>query len=431
MQIVESKKCTGCGACFSVCPKNAYIINCGYERVNYGAVLTAFALQHTLKENFGITSKNIDMTPFLNGVKFLRKKGFDKFKSKYMDFSDKIYNKKELYALNNNASFFITGSDQVFRIPFVQSINNGYETFFLDFVDANIKKIAVAASLGVEKEKFLQEVDSATLEKMRHSFATFDYISVREKSGVDICRDILNVDAKWIIDPVFWIDKSIYSSIASDAKNDYSGKIVSYFLSNDISFDKEFQKVSKKFGMEIKQTFLSDMSIEEWLNAISSCKLFITNSFHGMCFAIMFNKPFICMVNPSSGKARNTSVLEMLGIENKLITSFNEIFEKDCVFQYDFDTVNKNILSAKNEAISFLKEAINSEHIVSKDKLEHALWIARNRILECEQENTLAWKIKHVLWYKWTRIYNEYLPVPLRIIIGFVYKKFNRRGKCK
>ena len=411
--------------------KNAYIINCGYERINYGAVITAFALQKILKDNFGIASQNIDMTPFLNGVKFLRKKGFDNFKDKYMNFSDKIYNKKELYALNNNAYCFITGSDQVFRIPFVQSINNGYETFFLDFVDINTKKIAVAASLGVEKEQFLQEVDSATLEKMRHSFATFDYISVREKSGVDICRDILNVEAKWIIDPVFWLDKAIYTSIASEAKKNYSGKIISYFLSCDKSLSKELKKISKKYGGEIKQIFFSDMSVEEWLNAVNSCKLFITNSFHGMCFAIIFNKPFICMVNPASGKARNTSVLEMLGIENKLITSFNEIFEKDCVFQYDFDKVNENISLARNEAIRFLKEAISSEHIVTKDKLEHALWIARNRILECEKEDTIKWKLKHILWYKWTRIYHEYLPIPLKIIISFVYKKINRRKKCK
>lgn len=34
--------------------QNTYIMNCGYERINYGAVLTAFALQKTLFDAFNI-----------------------------------------------------------------------------------------------------------------------------------------------------------------------------------------------------------------------------------------------------------------------------------------------------------------------------------------------------------------------------------------
>ena len=55
----------------------------------------------------------------------------------------------------------------------------------------------------------------------------------------------------------------------------------------------------------------SNETVENWLNAIQSCKLFVTNSFHGVCFALIFNKPFICIVNSETGGARYNSLFEI------------------------------------------------------------------------------------------------------------------------
>lgn len=400
---------------------NTYIMNCGYERTNYGAVLTAFALQKTLSDIFNINCKNIDISPSLKKALGIKNIGFNSFKNKYMNFTNPIRSLEELIKLNDDAQMYITGSDQVFRIPFVNGIKNGYEQFFLDFADINVKKIAVSASFGITKEKFLEEVDAYTIEKMKHSLSTYDYISVREKSGVDICRDIFKIDAKCIIDPVFWVSKSEYENIASESKNDYSQKIVSYFFNKGRDFSNEFHKISKKYNSEIVELSQSDKPIEEWLNAIRTCKLFITNSFHGMCFAIIFNKPFICMINSYSGNARNSSVLELLQINDNLITNFEDIYKRDCVFQYDTNLVNKNIEKEREEAIIFLKEAIQSEHKVTTDKLKHSLWLAKNKILEMEKELTLKNLLKCFIWEKWLKIYHYYLPQCLKYVISKIY----------
>lgn len=406
--------------------KKTYIINCGYDRTNYGAVLTAFALQYVLNREFGIISYNVDITPSLNKALGIKSFGFDKFKSKFMNFTEKIENLKQLYLLNKDAETYITGSDQVFRIPFVNGIKNGYEQFFLDFANPAAKKLAIAASFGITKERFLKEVDEKTIKKIRHSLVTFDKISVREKSGVEICKDLFNIDATWIIDPVFWVRKEEYEKIASESQNDYSDKIVSYFFHKGQNLSVEFDKVSKKYGSKIIQLHQSDLPIEEWLKAIQTCKLFITNSFHGMCFAIIFNKPFICMINSYSGNARNSSVLEKLQIEDNSIISFDEIYQRDCVFKYDFDLTNKNIQLSKEQAFDFLKNAFEIKHSVSIEKMEHYLWQAKNKILEQEEQLTLQNLIKCYIWKRWLKIYHFYLPDFFKKMIGKIYMCFKK-----
>ncbi len=398
-----------------------YIVNCGYDRTNYGAVLTAFALQYSLKNLFNFSSYNVDITPSLNKALGIKSFGFDKFKSKFMKFTDKIENLRQLYSLNDDAKIFITGSDQVFRIPFVNGIKNGYAQFFLDFACTESKKLAVAASFGITKERFLEEVDENTIEKIKHSLSTFDKISVREKSGVEICKDLFDLDATWVIDPVFWVDRSDYEKIAAESTNDYADKIVSYFFHKGQNLSGKFDKVSQKYNSEIVQLHQSDLPIEEWLKAIKTCKLFITNSFHGMCFAIIFNKPFICMINSYSGNARNSSVLEKLQIEDNSITSFDEIYQRDCIFKYDFESVNKNIQLSKLQAIEFLKDALEYEHSLTVEKMEHYLWQAKNKILEQEEQLTLKNLLKSFIWKKWLHIYHYYLPEFMKKMIGTVY----------
>ncbi len=72
-------------------------------------------------------------------------------------------------------------------------------------------------------------------------------------------------------------------------------KVVSYVLDETLSFN----ELDKRLNIETIK--INDKnrfnSVEDWLNAIISCKCLITDSFHGACFAIIFNKPFICIRN--------------------------------------------------------------------------------------------------------------------------------------
>ena len=381
------------------------IFNCWWERTNYGAVLTAYALQTFISETLKYDNKLIYNPPQYN--KYFKKfKAFDFFKDKYLKCTSEITTLKQLFDLNNNYNIFITGSDQVFRYPFLKDINNGYNQYLLDFASINSKKISIAASFGIKKIEFLSETTPLIREKMKRSLKTFDFISVREKDGVEICNDLFKIYAKCIIDPVFWLEPDHYNTISQESDFDCSDKIVSYFFHKTKKDKACFKNIEKKYGMKIIELYLSDRKIEDWLKAIKTSKLFITNSFHGVCFAILFNKPFICVVNSKSGISRYESLFEMLDIKNQCIYSLSEILEKDCIFKVNYNEVNKNINTEVKKGQNFLIEAIDSKIECSEQKIDNKIKILENQICELEDKLTLKKLFIKTLWEIWVNIFH-------------------------
>lgn len=369
---------------------NIYIINFWWTK-NYGAILTAFAIFNILKTS--------DHSPVLINNP---KKEYIKKRKKDANILDFVKNNFKLTkylndnyeTLNNNANIFITGSDQVFR---GQYIKNHMEQFLLDFVKPDAKKIAFSASFGEDKEQFLKENTPDVIEHMKSSLSSFDFISVREKSGVQICKDLFGLDAEWIIDPVFILDKSKYDDLMKDATKDFSGKIVSYVLDTNDDYKKAYKNLSEKYNKKVVEIANSNLSVENWLSAIKNCELLVTDSFHGMCFAIIFNKPFICVANKERGKTRFDSICEMLNIDNQYIDNINEIYDKDCIFQYDKDTVNKRIEEEKDKGLKFLEKALNAPIQITEAKKEVRLRYLEERVSELEEQNNFRYHLKQKL----------------------------------
>jgi hypothetical protein len=379
-----------------------YIINYWWTQ-NYGAILTAFALQSLIKDSILVDNG----TDFLITKMELSKYNIsNNFAKQYLKISEQINSFYKLNELNKSAGTFITGSDQVFR-AFALS-NELYTENFLDF--ATNKKIAFSASFAVSKEQFLEETSSEVIEKIKRSLKTFDFISVREKSGVDICKDIIGVDAEWIIDPVFIVEKSMYENLIQNSTIDYSDKIVSYVLDTNKEYEKAYKYLEKKYNTEVIKTSKSNISVENWLASIKNCKLLVTDSFHGMCFAIIFNKPFICISNKLRGRERFNSILEMLEIQNKCIDSINEIQNKDCLFNVDYDKVNQRIGEERQKGLDFLKQSLEVPIQKSKEKENLKFQILENRVVELEAQANLKFQIKKELWNLWLVVFHKYLP---------------------
>ena len=362
---------------------------------NYGANLTAYALNKLIPNSLLVD--NTDFKQDLVENKYLFHKNFAK---KYL----KTINKSSILQ-NTKACVYITGSDQVFRPYLNQNISSDY---FLDFANYHSKKIAFSASFGVDKERFIKENSEETVLQMKNSLKSFDFISVREKSGIEICRDILGIEAEWIIDPVFILEKSNYDKLTNNSTVDCSDKTVSYMMNSNID---NFN------GEQTTELFASKYSVENWLNAIKTCKLFITNSFHGVCFAIIFNKPFICIVNSETGGARYNSLFEMLGIENQCINSIDEIYERDCVFKVDWNRVNRRIDEERQRGLEFLKKALNAPWGKFEEKQAVRTKYLEDRVSELECQANLKYQIKKELWNLWLVIFHKYLPEPVKNLI--------------
>lgn len=396
---------------------NVSILNYWWA-ANYGANLTAFALQQLIKNSILINNSNFQQYISNSQLKFHKN-----FAKNYLNTSKICRTYSTFNNLNKNCNTFVVGSDQVFRPHINKSI---FDTFLLNFADITSKKIAFSASFGVSKEQFLKENTTEKIEQMKISLKSFDFISVREKSGIEICKDLFDVKAKWIIDPVFILDRSKYDELITKATKDYTNKIVSYAFNETKEYKVACNYIKNKYKSEIIELMHSRESIENWLAAIKNCKLLITDSFHGMCFALIFNKPFICIVNSSTGSTRYDSVFEMLGIENQCINNITEIYKKDCIFKIDYDVVNKRIDEERQRGLDFLKRTLEAPVLVTQEKIDAKIKFLENKVCELEQQATLKYQIKKESWNLWLIIFHKYLPKPVKNIIRFV-----RDNLCK
>lgn len=400
---------------------NTSIINFSYERLNYGAVLTAYAISKILEVNFNLKPLLPDnISPFfrVTGWKY---RFLLPFKRKYLNMSKPKTKREHFWELNEICDTFLVGSDQVFRPIYAK---NCLYQFFLNFVEPDKKKISISASFGVTKEKLLEESDNITLSKIKESLRSFDFISVREKSGVEICKDIFDVDAEWIIDPVFILDKSYYEKIAATSLKDFNNKIISYII-NQKDNTKVVEMYREKNNIEIVELYKSKMPMEDWLNAIKNCKLLITDSFHAACFAIIFNKPFICTVNPHTGIARYESIFEMLQIKNQLITSEISELSDNYIFKIDYDNVNKLIEKERQKGLEFLKNAFDAEPTKLKEKQE----VYEKFIIEMKSKKRIYNNLKEFFWICWLFIFHNILPNPIKNVIRFVKRRINGQNK--
>lgn len=241
----------------------------------------------------------------------------------------------------------IVGSDQTWRPAYSPNIYN----FFLDFLDdKNIKRIAYASSFGVDNFEFSQEEQ----ERCKPLAGMFDAISVREQSGVEICQKYLGVEAVHVLDPTLLLARADYQSLIAEAKLEENTKgVYTYFLDKTPEKLAFAQKISDRLGSPLFSTqakasleSISSVSLEDlemphpikWLSGFSTAKFVITDSFHGMVFALIFGKPFLAIKNASRGSARFDTLSQTFNCEASLLdeSQLNEELDYNkCFSTYD------------------------------------------------------------------------------------------------
>lgn len=347
--------------------KNIALLNFHWENSNFGAVLTSCALNMFLNKK-GYNAQNINYIPTFPWIREeLENDLFDEFRKKYLPSTKKIYEYSQLNELNDVFNTFIVGSDQVFRYPFIK---HDMEAFFLNFANLDKNIISAAASFGSED---VENESIRAKELYKLYLSNFNSLSIREKSGVDYCKN-LGIEATNIIDPVFYIDKNEWEEIANNAENKNIADFVYYTINPEIEKNiKVFADQNKNLlKIDSIENITKNLSIEEWLYKIKNCKFFVADSFHGICFAIIFNKPFVCVRKQAS--TRMKSLLESVQIENRLYKTFEEIDVNKIVQPIDYNKTNQNIFKLKefstNWLINAIENPINNPDLKSKNKKE-------------------------------------------------------------
>jgi hypothetical protein len=265
---------------------------------------------------------------------------FNDFREKYIKQSEKIYySYQELANDPPEADIYITGSDQIWNPDLLKFKNTKNQTkaYFLDFVASGKKRIAYAASFGKKNlpDDFINEI-SPLLKK-------FDYVSVREESGVDICRQCGVDTAEWVSDPVMLLDVNDYRVLYSGEQmpeTEQSYCFV-YMLSNTCDFSMEsvnaWAKTKNLAVVYVTANSHYDnyrkvyATIPEWLYLLDNAEYIITNSFHCSLFSLFFRKELA--VIPLTEKytemnSRFDSLFEILDIEKRFTDNSFDVFDK-------------------------------------------------------------------------------------------------------
>lgn len=244
---------------------------------------------------------------------------------------------------------YVVGSDQVWRPAF--NLGPRLVNMFLDFAGDDVKKISYAASFGCKEWEYTeeQELQCGKLAKR------FDAISVREASGVDLCKEHFGVDATLVLDPTLLLDKEDYGKVCNDVPR--KGKhIFVYSLVVSEGVLAVAEKVAETMGLPIivKQAgskVRKEDTIEDWFAAFRDADYVVTDSFHGMVFSIIFNKPFAIVMNPSGGNDRYLSLLSQLGLMERIVSD-----ELQPVFSaIDWSDVNHRLTELRKASFEFLK----------------------------------------------------------------------------
>lgn len=273
-------------------------------------------------------------------------------------------------AENCNYDGYVVGSDQCWRPMY----NPFLSAMFLNFTEGkNVKRVAYAASFGTDQWEFTPEATSqcAPLAQM------FDLVTVREDSGVKLCKEHLGVDATHVLDPTMLLSKDDYIRLIEAEKEPLTaGTLFNYILDPDetktafinrVAEDlhlKPFQ-VLPKYQAETRTKEDVKKRIEDcvfpgvttWLRAFMDAEMTIVDSFHGMVFSILFNKPFWVIGNAERGMSRFTSLLKLFNLEDRLL-DVSELEKIDFKRPIDWSQVNTILEQKRTESKNLLLNAL-------------------------------------------------------------------------
>lgn len=351
---------------------------------NYGGILQAKALfnicsyvchiptrilQTAAKEpeNFFSICKNIFYI-MVRLIKKIPKNPHLYFKSHSLTYSS-LRGEQSGLDIVSPEDFFCVGSDQVWRCEYARGITSS-PYFFLNFVtpEQRMRSVSYAASFGSDEwEGTYEETDECS-----HLLREFKAVSVREHRGVKICKEVFGVDAVQMPDPTLLLHTEDYVKIIDSEKTwqPESKYVAAYVLDETAGKAELLQEGARTLNIPLqhlmphatakKRRDRFPISVPQWLRLIRDCEYFITDSFHGCVFAIIFNKPFVCLGNEGRGNARFDTLLGTFGLEDRLVTDATpEKLLQVLNTPIDWARVNAIHDAERERGINFLKKNLS------------------------------------------------------------------------
>lgn len=239
---------------------------------------------------------------------------------------------------------------------------------------------------------------------MAYLLGRYQGISVRERFGVNLMRECFDIDADCVLDPVFLCCRKDYEDMVKIGRLRIPEKpyVGAYIL--DLSEEKisALNAASKRLTQNehlvitdfpeservSEVHLLHEAALEEWLAMIHDAAFFLTDSFHGICFALIFHKQFAVVFDKKNwrGYARIKDILERTGLLNRFIEQYDEdSIEKVFTLKIDFQKVDVFLEQERGKSLQWLKKSL-SEIDNFRGKYDMQDLLLKNYLEKCKQE---------------------------------------------
>lgn len=317
-----------------------------YNISNYGAMLQAWALRYVL-EGMGHQVVYLHYPRIwpgrFKGLRLLQSRSIGSLRSKLAINKQLDMVEKEIGGWEETmpycsieslikdpplADCYLVGSDQVFGVDRLVRFEKSCHAV-LAFGSADVPRIAYAASFG--RPVWSNE----EIKRARWAISylkCFRAIGLREMSGIGILKEWAGIDGVWTPDPTLLLDAEDYRRqfdirVLSKSRP----RVVTYMLGfltaqQRVHLYKEAcSSVATYLNGSVDFVELKPMqSLSYWLTEIANADYVITNSFHGICFSLIFNRPFLPLGFDGEEAWRNARAydyLEHVGISDRYRTA--------------------------------------------------------------------------------------------------------------
>lgn len=287
-----------------------------------------------------------------------RRDKFDNFTKLYLKLTpSKYYNNKELCANMPFADVYIAGSDQIWN----SELQNGKDpSFYLNFVKETSIIASYAASFSISN------IALENVEFVKKYLQRFNYISVREKTGLSILESF-GINGIHVLDPVFLLKKDHWLTLTNDKIN--AKYIFIYDQENNPLIKSAAKKISKQKGWKIvaiKNLYPLNYADEkeinvgpkEFLSLINNCEVCLTNSFHCTSFSLIFEKEvYVFKRTHEKVNSRMIDLLNMVGLEKRIIDDQLPLNIDELI---DYSSVDAILSSKLKQSKEFLQQILNA-----------------------------------------------------------------------
>ena len=252
---------------------------------------------------------------------------FKRFRKNFLKLSQYYKNSDALVKCPPEYDIYCTGSDQVWNTNFTKRDT----TFVLSFAKEKYK-ISYASSFAVD---YIVEDCIKDFEKYLSQYSN---ISVRERSGVGLVKQITGKTATLVCDPTLLLPKEEWFPLANQSRINIQKPyllvfILTYSYNPYPEVNRIIDEVQKKLGLHTvilsgnkydylrnNTTVIKSAGPLEFLNLFKNASFIITSSFHGVAFSANFEKPFLAVVDKSNKDSRLLSFLETIDLLDRAIS---------------------------------------------------------------------------------------------------------------